>query len=84
MALLEIWHDSISPVTSCRSCGAPIEWAEMVKSGKRMPFDAKAPGIVAVSTKHDPETHRLIDVVDSTVSVSHFSTCEQADKWRRK
>jgi len=84
MALLEIWHDSISPVTSCRSCGAPIEWAEMVRSGRRMPFDALAPGLVAISTKHDPDTHRLIDVVDSTVSKNHFVTCPQGNAWRRK
>ena len=53
----------------------------MVKSGKRMPFDN---GIVAVSTKHDPDTRRLIDVVDSTVSTSHFATCKDAKDWRRR
>ena len=79
MAWLEIYADTRGTGV-CRSCGAPVEWAEMVKSGKKNPFN---PPIVAVATKHDSDM-RLIEVIDSSVTTSHFSTCPDRDKWRRK
>ena len=78
MALLEIFGDTRGKAT-CRSCGAPIEWAEMRKSGKRMPFDGE---IVAVRTSY--VDGRLIEIVDSTVTTSHFATCQHATDWRRR
>ena len=65
----------------CRSCGAPIEWATVVKSGKAMPFDDP---IVAVATKRHSETGEAIEVVDTSVTPSHFQTCKDAEAWRRR
>lgn len=79
MAWIEIWRDSKGAGT-CRSCHAEIEWAEVVKSGRRMPFDGR---IVAVLTKRDPATGRQIEVVDTAVTTSHFASCPQRDKWRK-
>lgn len=61
----------------CRSCDKPIVWAEIAKSGKRMPFDTP---LVALTTKHD-EAHRLLEEVD--LAGSHFGTCPQAKTWSR-
>lgn len=55
----------------CSSCGAPIVWFR-TKAGKRMPVDAS-------SCKPTDAEHQL----DFTRHVSHFSTCPEADKWRR-
>lgn len=79
MAWIEIWADTRGGGT-CRSCGAPVEWAMLVKSSKKMPFDAP---IVAVLTKHDPATHRVIETIDSAVTTSHFASCPDRDKWRK-
>ena len=64
----------------CRSCGACIEWAEVAKSGRKMPFDGE---IVPVGSRHEPETRRLIEIVDLEVTTSHFATCPDAEQWRR-
>jgi hypothetical protein len=77
--VLEIYADTRGK-GRCRSCGAAIEWAEVVASGRKMPFDAE---IVPVSCRREPETHRLIEVVDLTVSPSHFASCPDAARWRR-
>ena len=53
---------SVKGPGNCRSCGAPILWAE-TDNGKLMPVDK-------------PET-------ESATTVSHFSTCPTAKKWRR-
>jgi hypothetical protein len=73
---IEIWADTRGKAT-CRGCRAPIEWAEVVKSGKRMPFDGE---IVALQTRHDLATHRLIEAVD--LSTNHWGTCPQAKSFR--
>jgi hypothetical protein len=78
MALLEVRLDDPRIPGTCRSCGAPIEWGTLRKSGKRMPFNA----IVPVRTFADDD-RRVVVVVDSTVSTSHFATCPQAHAWRR-
>jgi hypothetical protein len=66
--------------TTCRgaSCGAPIEWAEVVNSGKRLCFDAP---ITPLRTFPD-ERGRLVDVVD--LSRSHWATCPDTKSFRRK
>lgn len=83
MALIEIYADTRGKAR-CRSCEARIEWATVVKSGKKMPFDGE---IVPVRSYHegpDSFTGRLIEVVDTTVTTSHFATCPQSDRWRKK
>lgn len=55
----------------CRSCGKPVVWFR-TKAGKRMPVDAE-------TTKPTDAEHQL----DLGRHVSHFSTCPEADKWRK-
>jgi hypothetical protein len=79
MAILKIYQDTRGPGT-CRSCGAAVEWAELV-SGKRMPFD---PPIVVVRTQGSLLAgDRTVEEVDTSVTLSHFATCPDAKDWRR-
>jgi hypothetical protein len=80
MATLTIYQDSRGSGT-CRSCGAPITWAELT-SGKRMPFDGE---LVTVRTQGSLLTSdRIVEVVDTDITPSHFQTCPQAQQWRRR
>lgn len=82
----------------CRSCAAPIEWAETVK-GRPMPLDIPglpgAPvgnlavighiGDVKVVAYVPPEIRALLrDDVLSALRVSHFATCPDAAAHRRR
>lgn len=62
---------------NCRGCDAPIVFAEIVKGGKRMPFDHP---LVALRTRHDAGG-RLVEEVD--LGTSHFGSCKNADRFRR-
>jgi hypothetical protein len=81
MSVIQIYADSKGRGT-CRSCGADVEWAETIR-GKRMPFN---PPIVAMRSQGSilEGDGRVIEDVDTTVTASHFATCPDADKWRRK
>jgi hypothetical protein len=74
---IRVWADTVRPA-KCRSehCGASIEFAETVKNGKAMPFDAP---IVALQTETDGGTGRAIYVVD--FATSHFKTCPDANRF---
>ena len=72
----EIFADTRTHAT-CRGCEAPIVFAEIVKSGKRMPFDHP---LVALQTRHEEATRRLIESVD--LGTSHFASCRNADRFR--
>jgi hypothetical protein len=72
-----IYKDSKGPGI-CRSCKARIVWAETIQ-GKRMPFDS-APSVVSV---HETHTGRVVEMIDTSISKSHFATCPQAKAWRR-
>ena len=83
--------------SECRSCNAEVLWA-VWPSGKRMPVDAVADnrpppkgGDLVLSLqggefghlivhKYDPQRH---DAKRNRYT-SHFSTCAQADEWRKK
>lgn len=78
MATMRVMDDTKGHGT-CRSCGAAIVWFELA-SGKRHPFDGEP---VYVSTELD-ESNRLVGVVDTSVTSSHFATCPDAATWRRK
>jgi len=67
-------------LSHCRSCGAPIQWAETL-SGKRIPFEGE---IKATRTQHDLVTDRVIAYVDTAVSPTHFERCPHANTWRRR
>jgi hypothetical protein len=74
-------------VSRCRSCGAPIRWAQ-TELGRRMPLDAEP--------YDGPEPAGLF-VLRAGVAVavppavfddepryrSHFATCPDRDDWRR-
>jgi len=73
---IEIWADSRG-FGECRGCHAAIEWARVVKSGARMPFDA----IEVVSRYTDPHAHRTIEVVHLTPN--HWATCPERAQFTR-
>jgi hypothetical protein len=77
--ILRIYQDSKGAGT-CRSCGARITWAELT-SGKWHPFDGD---IVTVRMQGTFPDGRVIEDVDTSISSSHFATCPDAKKWRRK
>jgi hypothetical protein len=80
-------------VTSCQSCGATIFWAVSVNNS-RMPINAEPveDGNVLVSmSRSDPENKKCIVLAhDATkpqgrrLFTSHFSTCPNARKHRKK
>lgn len=76
--MLKIYQDTRAAGV-CRSCGAAIEWAELV-TGRRLPFNGP---IVAVLTQDDFVTRRVVQHVDTRVTLPHFATCPDAASWRK-
>ena len=79
--ILEIYKDSHGKKAHCRSCGAPIEWAEL-KSGKKMPFDF--PIVVTVTEGNVLDGTRIVERVDTDISQTHFATCPDSKNWSRR
>lgn len=76
----------------CRSCGAPIKWVKTF-SGKRMPVDV--PGVNFVEGGNALFVTDEGAAVHGTMAeepkeslrfgyVSHFATCPNANRWRKK
>jgi len=78
-------------MSSCSSCGRPVEWA-VTGTGKGIPIDpgARADGNIArqgsrvanallVKVLRKGESH-----ADPLRFVSHFATCPNADKHRKR
>lgn len=65
----------------CRSCGADIIWA-LSDHGKRMPVNAEMASGSGFVLEGDPPRARLS--VGEAVHLSHFATCPQAGKWRKR
>lgn len=63
---------------TCRGCGARITWAEVVTSGRRMPFTG-AP--VALRTEHTDD-RRLVEHLD--FADNHWAACPQRDQFKRR
>lgn len=65
-------------MANCRSCGKEIIWAKMEKTGELHPIDANSvkTGIVLSGDKSQCAVRK--------VGISHFSTCPQANKHRKK
>jgi hypothetical protein len=80
MAIVRIYHDTRRPGV-CRSCGARIEWADLL-SGHQMPFDVPLAASSAQADLFGDE--RVIEQVDTSLSPSHFETCRDANRWRRR
>lgn len=80
-------------VSGCRSCGAPIRWV-VTERGKRIPLDRDPQpdgNIVPILVGGDWVARVL--PVDTAAEYraqggdlyrAHFTTCEQADAWRKK
>lgn len=77
-------------MANCKSCGRFIKWVKTVK-GKSMPVD---PDRIKYSEAEIGDI--LIDDSGNTIKktafpqpsvrgyISHFSTCPQADEWRKR
>ena len=80
MPTIEVWSDTKGKAR-CRDerCRALITWAEVVKSKKKMCFTGDP---VALRTRHDPETHRLIEEIDA--ADNHWAACPGAKDFRRR
>lgn len=80
----------------CRSCNAKILWA-VTEKGKRMPVDAVASEKGNIFLQHRPNLEPLAvymtdqqrdsakgTLMEHRMYTSHFATCPQAKKWRKK
>lgn len=78
-------------VSACRSCGAPLLWV-ITDGGKRMPLDADpTPAGTFVVADRDRDALRVSYVApdallidDPPRYVSHYATCPDADRWRKR
>ena len=76
--------------STCRACGARILWLKTTK-GKNIPCD---PGVIRFHAAGGPETFVTVDgkvergqrQKDGAAwgYISHFATCPQADRFRKK
>jgi hypothetical protein len=64
--------------TTCRSCGAAIEFATVATTNRPMPFN---PPIVLMAALDLEIGTRRVDMTETT---SHFATCPQAKQWRTR
>lgn len=76
--LIKIYADTRG-MAKCRGCGAWIEWAEVVKSGRRMCFTG---AIVVVARGRHPTSNRVIETAD--LATNHWADCPDAGKFKRK
>lgn len=73
---------------TCKSCGAPIRWAQTV-NGKAIPLDRHpvTGGNIVLSRKTGKELAYVMPDGDETAElryVSHFATCPNAEEHRRR
>jgi len=78
MPTLSIYHDTRA-AGRCRSCGATVEWAQLV-TGRRIPLD---PPVVVVAVQTTLLDGRGVDVLDMHATRAHFASCPDAKDWRR-
>lgn len=71
-------------VSTCRSCGAQIEWVH-TDTGKRMPVDANPvpDGNVIVDGDRATVVAQRPLGYDGALYTSHFSTCPDPGEWWR-
>ncbi len=78
MQIVTVWARPRRQAT-CRGCGAPISFRQVVASGKWLPFDGDP---VALRTRQDVETGRLVEDLDA--SDVHFRSCPNSADFRRR
>jgi hypothetical protein len=86
-------------VSKCRGCEAPIKWVAVRPNGKSHPVDPEpvdpedGPIVALIAVADDPAGGEAFVVSQYTTAEqlrgrtlhrSHFSTCPQAEKFRRK
>lgn len=71
-------------MSACRTCGAPITWAVVFSSGKRIPLDTDHYVDRGTRFTLDPAGNAHV-VTDPNVTgmPSHFASCPDADQHRR-
>ena len=75
----------------CRSCNKPISWVKSLK-GKNMPvegdylkFDELSPGETIITDQGNVYKKKADQEMPSVKGrISHFSTCPNANDWRKK
>ena len=74
--------------SACNSCGAPVRWCLIKKTGRKMPIntiptpDARPGFVLRVGGEAElatDEDRRLL----REIYTSHFATCPQAHVWRQ-
>lgn len=82
----------------CKTCERPITWVENVATGKKMPLDGHDLVFIKTSEQCDQSTGELVNCAhvdlskkaqaslldDGTKITSHFATCPDADRHRRR
>jgi hypothetical protein len=73
-------------VATCKSCGAPIVWAFVPRTGRRMPVDADPvdDGNVILTRPSTSMAEAHVVAKGAGTHVSHFATCPQAAEHRRR
>lgn len=80
-------------MSTCRSCGAAVQWGRIEPSGKAVPLDPEPQpdgNLIVVRATYDARGNLapVVRVVkgdpgpDVQRFVSHFVTCPQAELWR--
>jgi hypothetical protein len=74
----------------CRSCHRPIIWAVNGKTGKSMPVDADPADngnielLPRAGAAPEAVVHAQPPMLATGLYLSHFATCPDRDRWRKK
>lgn len=78
-------------MSACRSCGKPVVWAKVQVTGSPIPLDPDpAPnGNIRLHTKPECEVLSQAQIKQAkqdgvALYVSHFATCPEANRWRKR
>lgn len=75
---IEIWADSRRDGV-CTGCQASIEWAHVVKTGARMPFDQVE--VVSAHVRMYGGMSRTVELVN--LDRNHWASCPKAGSFKR-
>ena len=78
-------------MAECRSCGKEVIWAKVWVTGSPIPLDPEPVPDGNIVLRHKPYVEVLstsqigqAKKEKSPLYVSHFATCRDGDKWRRR
>lgn len=79
----------VMPEQRCRSCGRPVYWVTYAKTGKHLILDTGPLHLQGTRFRHPHD--RLLDdepwvlcTGEQPGYASHFSTCPDSERWRRR